>query len=324
MPEFKITQRTVEPLLKAERPFENRSLHYPSVLRVQNEWRMWYSAYDQTYRDDNDVRLCYATSPDGIHWERPNLGVVEYAGNTANNILLDGRRAGGMHGMTVFLDECAGLMERYKLVFTRGESRPGGWLEWIVYGAVSPDGIHWKLLPAPLLNRNSDTQTVCFRDREQYRLYVRQWSGGTYHGKRIVGYSESPTFGNFPEPVTILVPVADDPPDMQFYNSAATKLREGLYVMFPSGFYIDDQTVRPHLAVSCDGKNFERVGRAVALPLGAAGAFDSQSIYVAPGAIPGPESDTYWFYYAGYTIRHDGQPDYAGGVGRFLLTVTSK
>ena len=32
-------------------------------------------------------RLCYATSRDGVHWEKPNLGKVEFNGNRSNNIL---------------------------------------------------------------------------------------------------------------------------------------------------------------------------------------------------------------------------------------------
>jgi hypothetical protein len=322
MPRFTISQRTVKPLLKAERPYEDMELNGTTVLRVDGQWRMWYGAYDHAYRDDNDGYVCYATSRDGVRWERPSLGLVDYGGNKNNNILMDGRKAGGMGaGTTVFLDGKAPAEERYKMVFARGENLPGSGFGWYVYGATSPDGIHWQMLPAPLLSKNSDTQTVCFRDGDLYRMYVRMWSEGVFQGLRTVGYSESRTFGNFPDPVQILAPDALDPKDMHFYNSAATKLKKHLYVMFPSGFYTGDQTVRPHLAVSRDGKTFERASHDVALPLGAQGTFDSKAIYVSPGAIPGDKPNTYWFYYDGYDIGHNGKPKYSGGTGRFLLTV---
>ena len=32
---------------------------------------------------------CFATSEDGIHWDRPSLGLVEYDGSTDNNIVPD-------------------------------------------------------------------------------------------------------------------------------------------------------------------------------------------------------------------------------------------
>ena len=34
------------------------------------------------------MSVCYATSRDGIHWERPNLGLVEYQDSSDNNIVL--------------------------------------------------------------------------------------------------------------------------------------------------------------------------------------------------------------------------------------------
>lgn len=54
-------------------------------------------------------------------------------------------------------------------------------------------------------------------------------------------------------------------------------------------------------------------------PLGPAGAFDSGSIYVMPGAICGDKPGTWWFYYLGLAIGHDGKQEYAGGYCRFLL-----
>ena len=327
MPKFTISQRTTAPLLKAERPYEDSELNATAIIRIKGQWRMWYESYDHTSQGDNDSYLCFATSRDGVHWQRPNLGLVEYGGNKDNNILIDGRKAGGMHAATVFLDKQAPAKERFKMVFARGEvltsgeREPGRGFGYYIHGATAPDGIHWQLIPEPLFRKNSDTQSVCFRDGNLYRLYVRMWTGGHFKGKREVGYSESPTFGNFPTPVPILAPDAQDPEDLQFYNSAATKLKKHLYVLFPSGFYTGDQTVRPHLAVSRDGKTFERVGRDVVLPLGAPGAFDSKMIFVHPGAIPGDRPHTYWFYYGGYDIGHDGKAKYSGGYGRYLLTV---
>jgi hypothetical protein len=321
IPSFAISERTTQPLLKSEMPWENRYMNFFNVIRDEKGWHMWYHSYDQSYQDDNDAYLCYAFSKDGVAWTRPELGLVEYAGSKKNNILIPGRTTGGMHGGTVFLDRQAPASEHYKLVFTRGEKLDGH-LTWVVRGAVSADGLRWRILPEPLLKKNSDTQTVCFHDGDIYRLYVRMWSGGLYQGKRMVGYSESRTFGNFPAPEAILAPTARDPEDLHFYNSAATRLRDGLYVMFPSAFFTGDQTVRPYLAASCDGRRFERVGTGEFLTLRAEGAFDSRSIYVVPGAVPGDKPGTWWMYYIGLSIGHDGKPVRAGAYGRFLLEVT--
>lgn len=314
---FVVSCRTAEPLLRADQPHEDFCIGYCAVLRDGERWRMWYDAYDHTYHDDTDGFLCYAESDDGEHWRKPALGLVEHAGSRANNILLDGRDIGGAHGGSVFIDPGAPAGERFKLVFVSW--REGGW--W-VFGAASADGIHWRQAGEPLLRHNSDTQTVCFRDGDRYRLYVRMWSDGLFQGKRLVGYSESRVFGDFPPPRPILAPDEADPPDLHFYTSAAAKARAGLYVMFPSAFYAGEDRVVPHLAVSADGQTFSRPDRAPFLPLG--DGFDSAGIYVAPGLIPAGRPDAWWVYYAGTHIGHDqnrpGQVSFAGGIGRFLLT----
>ena len=318
LPTFAISQRTTQPLLESEMPWESRYMNYFNVIRDATGWHMWYHAYDQSYTDNNDAYLCYAFSKDGVAYTRPELGLVEYAGSKNNNILIDGRATGGLHGGTVFLDPQAPQAERYKLVFTRGEQLDGS-LAWVVRGAVSADGLRWQMLPEPLLEKNSDTQTVCFRDGDVYRLYTRMWSGDFFTGKRQVGYCESRTFSAFPDPEVIFAATPQDPADLHFYNSAATKLRDDLYVIFPSAFFTGDQTVRPYLAASRDGRRFERVGSQEFLALGAKDSFDSKSIYVVPGAVPGDKPGTWWMYYIGLNIGHDGKQNRAGGYGRFLL-----
>ncbi|MCS7059791.1 MAG: hypothetical protein RMN25_01375 [Anaerolineae bacterium] len=325
MSEYVVSHRTVDPLLRADQLHEDFCIGYCTVLRDGALWRMWYEAYDRAYRDDADGFLCYAESRDGEHWYKPALGLIEYAGSRANNILLDGRNVGGVHGSNVFIDADALAAERFKMVCVSWREatprcpQPGWW----VFGAVSPDGIHWQRRQEPLLCANSDTQTVCFRDGDRYRLYVRLWSEGLFQGKRLIGYTESSIFGDFPPPRPILAPDELDPPHLHFYNSAAAKAGEGLYLMFPSAFYVGEDVLLPHLAVSADGCSFRRVERKPFLMLG--NGFDSRGIYVAPGLIPTGRPNRWWVYYLGTPIGHDQnrpqQASYVGGVGRFMLTV---
>ena len=252
LPRLVIIDRTTTPLMKAEKPWEDFCLGFIRVLRVGDIWHMWYNGYDHTYQNDQDVTLCYARSADGVRWERPNLGMVEHNGSKDSNIL-----AKRVCGPGVFLDDGAPPAERFKIVHIRFVDNSS----WNIYGGTSPDGIHWKWVEQPLLNRNADTDNVCFRDGDVYRMYVRMWSRPNFGGYRMVGCTESKTFAAFPDPVAILRSDKDDPKDMHFYNSAATKLVDGLYVMFPSAFYTDSQTVFPHAALSRDGKAFQRVGR---------------------------------------------------------------
>lgn len=318
VPELIVDKRTAQPLLAGDQPHEDFAIGYVSVLRDGPRWRMWYEAYDHNYRTDADGYLCYAESRDGVHWEKPVLNLVEVGGSSANNVLISGRPIGGVHGHNVFLDPSAPPAERYKMVFTRlVEGR------WMVFGGVSADGFYWRLLDRPILAANSDTQNVCFLDKGRYRLYVRMWTEEPFGGKRIVGYTESATFGDFQLPRPILCPDNLDPEDLHFYNNAATKLRDGLYVMLFSAFTTSDDMLRVHAAWSKDGRYFHRLGRKPLLDVG--DGFDSKGIYVAPGGVPGEEPNTWWFYYVGTNVGHDQTlPDRAhrvGGVGRFLLRV---
>ena len=86
-PTLHVLERTTEPLLKSDRPWEEFCLGYCTVLRTGNQWHLWYDAYDGNYRTDNDCYSCYAQSRDGVHWEKPSLGIYSYKGSKNNNIL---------------------------------------------------------------------------------------------------------------------------------------------------------------------------------------------------------------------------------------------
>jgi hypothetical protein len=59
--------------------------------------RAWYSTmhhfrYTQNIFRENTY-LCYATSKDGIHWEKPELGLIDYRGTKTNNIVFEAHEA---------------------------------------------------------------------------------------------------------------------------------------------------------------------------------------------------------------------------------------
>jgi hypothetical protein len=54
------------------------------VACADGHFQMWYLAHDA----QNRWYTCYAESRDGYHWIKPELGLVERDGSTANNIIL--------------------------------------------------------------------------------------------------------------------------------------------------------------------------------------------------------------------------------------------
>src|SRR5688572_15361455 len=63
---------------------------YGTVFYLDGKFRMWYGAVDSWEKFEPDranLRLAYAESKDGIHWEKPKLGLREFNGNKDNNLV---------------------------------------------------------------------------------------------------------------------------------------------------------------------------------------------------------------------------------------------
>jgi hypothetical protein len=77
---FKQADKT-GPLLSASTAWETkRSLAYPTVRREgANSLKMWYRAGTPS----GERAICYATSPDGVTWTKPKLGIYPH------NVVID-------------------------------------------------------------------------------------------------------------------------------------------------------------------------------------------------------------------------------------------
>ncbi len=178
-----------EVALVTDRPWEGTICNYVTVLRDGDLLRMYYKANDcregQATRQERTLHpawICYAESRDGIHWDRPNLGLFEFGGSKANNIVFKGYGEDnkGVGGFTPFLDtnpDCP-FSERYKALGGRGDNALLGGL----YAMTSPDGLNWSLLQdEPVLRQREhgafDSANVAFwdSDRKEYRVYFRDY-----------------------------------------------------------------------------------------------------------------------------------------------------
>ena len=54
LPAFAISQRTTQPLLRSEMPWEALCMNFFNVIRDAKGWHMWYWSYDRAREDDND------------------------------------------------------------------------------------------------------------------------------------------------------------------------------------------------------------------------------------------------------------------------------
>ena len=152
------------PLMAEDKPWEKRFDNlYANVVydREDKLYKCWYSPFivdnsasgmtleqrrETRYRPPRgrEMAICYAVSKDGIKWEKPELGLVEYGGSKQNNILWR-----GPHGAGVFKDlRDPDPARRYKAIFKGGR----------LSVAFSADGIHWgEVVPCPEVDVAGDT-----------------------------------------------------------------------------------------------------------------------------------------------------------------------
>ena len=140
-----------EVVLHLNRPWEGNTCAYAVVFRDGDVFRMYYrgSHWDwDAMRGTHEV-ACYAESTDGSEWVRPVLGLCDFAGSTANNIIWAGE---GAHNFTPFKDTNPGCspQARYKAI----ASIEGG-----IITFASPDGLRWSVTSQLLQASESSKRT---------------------------------------------------------------------------------------------------------------------------------------------------------------------
>lgn len=145
------------------------------------------------------MAICYATSRDGLAWDKPELGIVDYDGSRANNILMRGGegqgRRGGPHGAGILKDPRDPDPNRRYKAFFKSE---------FISVAFAADGVHWGP-PKACANANSsgDTHNNAFwaPTLERYVGITRQW--GKPFGRQVARTS-SADFVDWEEPRIVL------------------------------------------------------------------------------------------------------------------------
>ena len=204
-----VQKHPANPLFGEDKPWELRVDNmYPTVVFDEQEsfYRCWYNTFLEDVYTWNyaEMGLCYATSRDGLHWEKPELGVVEFDGNKANNLV-----ARRLHGAGVFMDTAdTDPARRFKMICSRGDHGEPKAVKnpRVMAVAFSPDGWHWsEMKPCPEIGKpevgTGDTHNNALWAPEigKYVGITRKWSGG-----RVVVRTESPDFIHWTEAVEVM------------------------------------------------------------------------------------------------------------------------
>ena len=160
-------------------PWEGNNSGYVTVFRDGPVYKMYYRGRQMDLSGDklkfvHGQSICYAESKDGIHWTKPELGLIEFQGSKKNNIVWN---QVGSHNFAPFKDTNPNCdpEARYKAL---GGVKPEGGL----FVFQSADGIRWKKMrEEPVVTKGYfDSLNLAFWDTErgEYREYHRDFRDG--------------------------------------------------------------------------------------------------------------------------------------------------
>ena len=333
------------PVLRWGAPWgERMAFVYGTVSYEDGLFRMWYTVQGDA-RDwaASIAGVAYATSTDGVHWEKPRLGLVDWLGSKENNLVYcTGYRGNPNIPSIVRHEQEADPTRRYKMFYWDiVQEKRGLWV------ATSPDGLRWSRVgEGPVLTDTGDVLAVVWdEERKRFAGYFKRRltdNEGQVHRATALGFSDDGL--HWSDEGMIIVPDDIDQAwargegglGVDFYGHCGFPYEDihcGLLWRFlktspwrkvqdesslPPSFWraqgedgafdvADDGPIDIQLTYSRDGLTWERsFDRAPIIPRGEAGDFDSGVIYTANR--PVIVGDEIWVYYGGGAITHAEDP----------------
>ena len=181
------------PVIIGDKPWEKwtaylngRGILYDDDDRL---FKTWYLSptFDDAVPSGLRYKVCYAFSEDGVRWTKPDLGLVEWAGSRANNILPWGQH--WMRRPNVIRDpRDPDPQRRFKMLYT---DVVGDWPRTDyrqlagITKATSPDGINWQhnVDLNPWRPGGNGTNVLGWDPAaEKYVVYIRMYPPGILPG----------------------------------------------------------------------------------------------------------------------------------------------
>ena len=318
-------------VIKVEKPWEGVAMAglRNSVAYDEKEklFKFWYRCYSKEHYGAgvSSSRWAYATSPDGVHWDRPNLGLVDFQGSKDNNLVhisptLD---TGALLINVVIDDRDPDPRRRYKAIgmdahpLQEGEihvpylDKTGSRCTGGLFVAYSPDGVRWTMRRGWLMGMICRDGAVLHGFDKRTNKWLLWQRPSFRFGKRILGVCYSEDFERWTPPEMGLVNDEHDIDGFQFYELVSADSPDGGYIGLVGcsgwqgqGLYAGESM--PQLVFARDPRVWTRVSREPFMYRGQAGEFDEGVVMPMRPITLGDE--TYIFYYAKNRGEHWGNP----------------
>ena len=267
-------------VFSAAEPLENACTGCFNVVQHNNRVLIYYRGYHPVGFDlpagwEQSQTANLLTSADGIHFERPSLGLVEADGSRDNNLLLRGYVG---HNFCVCVDPQAPPEQRFKAV--------GGSSKNNLQGFSSPDGLQWTpVREGPLdISGAFDSVNVPLWDPHAgcYRLFSRYLDETTGTGIRAIQSCTSDDFVHWSEPVPHRY--AAGVPLEHFYTNATLPCpgAEHILLSFPMRFVPDRRK-------DTAGMDYETGGISDAVFMTSRNGIDWDRTFMEAWLRPGPD-----------------------------------
>ncbi|MCX6603888.1 MAG: hypothetical protein NTV52_09865 [Acidobacteria bacterium] len=308
------------PVFQFDRPWEGRFCNYATVIKDAGTFRLYYRGVPNAGADGRgDEVYCYAESPDGTTFQRPNLQLHSVRGTDTNNVILAGTPP-LQHNFSPFLDTRPGVPPASRYKGLAGTSKSG------LVAFHSPDGLRWTpIRTEPVLTQGAfDSQNLAFwsEAEQQYVCYYRTFKKIGSTGYRWISRAVSPNFLDWK--IEGEVSFGNAPPEHLYTNQTSPYFRAPhLYLSLCARFLPGRQVLSEAeaRAINVDPAYFKDCSDAVLLSSRGGTQFDrtfldaflrpglgianwvSRSNYPALNVVPtGPEELSF------YVVRNYGQP----------------
>ncbi len=271
------------------------ALEAPMVVFDGQQYHMWYGGWD------HGMRIGYASSPDGITWQkRPSAVLRQRPGSYYWDEWSIGRAS--------ILEEPDGSLRMFY---------SGHYGRWLIGLATSQDGLIWERLPDHQMVLYEGPQRwdsvevfspYVIREGEKLSMWYTGWDRGPSYR---IGYASSTdngrTWAKSPENPVLDVGPAGSFDSRSVQGASVIKEDDGTYRMWYMGQ--EGTKWQLGLATSPDGLHWTRYEGNPVFTVAAPGAWDSTHIYWAHVIKGGPG---YQMWYTG-TGAPAGQPGLATG-----------
>ena len=330
------------PVLIADQPCEGGKVNQGGTVMFDADekiFKMWYLGSPSEYFDR--IVTFYATSKDGIHWDKSHPGTIKSNNGHPHNAVADGI------GPCVMKDlREKDATRRYKMVYYD--------VDLGYCSMVSPDGIHWQGVSETILPISyvDDVITACWSESHQvFLVFAKQVMPVMGRRRRALWTATSHDFTHWSRAVPALVsdrrddlgsriraakvrPLLNFPDNTnvmrtEFYGASGYSA-ESCLVAFPWVFTPtanvpgnQEGPMEVQLAVSRDLVHFDRPFRTPAIENGEPGTWDAGMVSSYCYAFD--YQDQVWLYYWATGVTHGfpgpaegadpGQIKSEGGIG---------